>query len=60
MSAIVHKLTEALREAQAGLEFALDRPCRCTAGFVCTPHLALNVVRAALVDATEGKSEVEG
>lgn len=51
------RLLAALDEAQAGLEFATARGCRCNGGFICSPHKALSAVRAVLqpVSATEGR-----
>ena len=51
------ELRDALREARAGLEAAVDGGCRCSGGFRCTAHLALDIANAALVDPQEGRDE---
>jgi hypothetical protein len=51
-------LLEALRQSEAGLEFALSAGCFCSGdvlgGFICAGHLALRDVRAAIAKA-EGR-----
>jgi hypothetical protein len=45
-------MLSALREADAGLVFAVAGGCGCSGGFVCAPHTALLIVRAAVAQAT--------
>lgn len=55
MSQINARLVQALREAEAGLEFAgADKPVA-DGEFVPAPTLALRAVRAALAEAEGGK-----
>jgi hypothetical protein len=44
-------LRDALREAEAGLVFALAGGCGCRGAFACAPHSALLIVRAAIASA---------
>jgi hypothetical protein len=45
------EMLNALREADAGLGFALSGACGCSGAFVCAPHAALLIVRATIAKA---------